>query len=86
LIQWQCFWSIEPPLAERIELAIGLLASLTANINRDSKRKPEPYSALDWMSGLGLWEKELPQEEESEVMTAEALIRAFDSIIEKQPN
>jgi hypothetical protein len=77
------FWGLEPPLADRIEWAIGVLASLTANINRDSKRKPDPFVAQDFMIQ---WEKHLVEAEEEAPpgMTPEEIIGAFDRLIAQQ--
>jgi hypothetical protein len=84
LIEWQIFWALEPPLADRLELAIGILCSLTANINRDSKRRPQPFEAKDFMIH---WEERLkePQpEQQAQSMSPEEILAAFDQLIADQ--
>lgn len=84
---WLAYWTLEPPLADRIELAIGILASLLAEINRDSKRRPEPFSPADFMVRWSDRLEQAEQEEEPEEgtgMSPEQIIAAFDRIIEQQ--
>jgi hypothetical protein len=78
---------MEPPLGNRLELAIGVLSSLTANIHRDPKRRPEPFAAkdfiMDWEKLLAAdLDKEKPKQEE--YMSAEQILVSFDKLIEKQ--
>lgn len=40
---------MEPFGDRRMDLLIGLLCSVLANINRDPKTKPQPYKAEDFM-------------------------------------
>jgi len=47
---WQIFYSIEPFGENRAELRHGQQMALAANINRDTKRRPEPYNALEFMN------------------------------------
>ena len=80
---------MEPPLADRLELAIGILCSLTANINRDSKRRPEPFTAQDFIAP---WDRRLEEarnaearnEEPDEVMTPDQILSGFEKMIERQ--
>lgn len=64
----QEYYSIEPYGEYREELRNGTLCSLTANINRDSKSCPEPYTALDFMHFT-----ERPKEPEAPVEDPEVL-------------
>lgn len=48
--EWQQYYSIEPFGEYRSELRHGQHMALTANINRDSKVRPEPFSAQDFMN------------------------------------
>lgn len=46
---WMEYASIEPFGEERDDYRSGIVASVIANVNRDSKTRPEPYSPLDFM-------------------------------------
>lgn len=81
LIAWQVYWTIEPPLADRIEIAIGILASLMANINRDAKRRAEPFEPRDFMVD---WLGRLEEKPEQEGMSPEEILSAFDRLIRAQ--
>ena len=49
LLELELFYSIEPFGEFRHELRNGMGMALLANINRDPKAKPEPFSASDFM-------------------------------------
>jgi len=46
---WQAEYQREPWGDFRTDLSAGLVAATLANVNRDPKSKPVPYSALDFM-------------------------------------
>jgi hypothetical protein len=48
--EWQRYFNIEPFGEYRAELRHGQQMALTANMNRDSKQKPEPYTPWDFMN------------------------------------
>lgn len=52
LAGWMAYSSIEPFGEYRSELRHGQQMALQANINRDNKRKPDPYVAGDFMNFL----------------------------------
>ena len=52
LAGWMAYAAIEPFGEYRHELRHGQQMALQANINRDSKRKHEPYCAADFMNFL----------------------------------
>jgi hypothetical protein len=45
---WLAYRLVEPWGEDRADLRIGYLTSLTANVHRDSKRKPQPFSPSDF--------------------------------------
>lgn len=49
LSEWMAYDRIDPFGEERGDLRAGILASLLANINRDRKKKSDPFSPLDFM-------------------------------------
>lgn len=49
LQEWQAYLRAEPLSADRTEVMLAQLAALTANINRDSKKKPDPYTVREFM-------------------------------------
>ena len=46
---WQAEYNRQPWGDFRTDLAGGMVASVLANVNRDPKAKPIPYSAIDFM-------------------------------------
>lgn len=52
LLSWVAF-SREEPFGElREDLRFGTIAALTANVNRDSKKRPRPYEPSDFFPAL----------------------------------
>src|SRR5512146_862251 len=49
LQDWADYYALEPWGERRADLRNGILCSLTANMNRDKKKKPEPFKATDFM-------------------------------------
>lgn len=55
LTEWIAYQQLEPMQAERsdrIELLLGQLLVLLANVNRDTKKRKRPYSLEDFMPWL----------------------------------
>jgi hypothetical protein len=75
------YWSIEPPLAERLEIAIATLTSMTANINRDPKKRPEPFTAKDFMRQ---WWEAPDQEPDDNGMSPEHVMSVMDRLMRDQ--
>lgn len=48
-MEWMAYEAIEPFGEIRAEQRNGLTCSVIANVNRDSKVKPEPFSHSDFM-------------------------------------
>lgn len=63
------FYNIEPFGEFRSELRHGQSMAMTANMNRDTKAKPEPFEAFDFMSFV-----EKPKERELTPEEVEALL------------
>ena len=49
LTEWMAYYSLEPWGEWRADLRMARIAALLANINRDTERKPEPYTEEDFM-------------------------------------
>lgn len=47
--EWLALYRIDPWGEWRDDLRSGIVASVVANVNRDSKRKPEPFTAQDFV-------------------------------------
>lgn len=43
------YWRLEPPIETRIDFGFAQLAALLANIHRDAKRRPKPFSPRDFL-------------------------------------
>jgi len=59
---WQVLYMREPWGDLASDLRAGIVASTIANVNRDPKRKPQPYVADDFVRGPA-WQQEAPEEE-----------------------
>lgn len=46
---WAALYSIDPWGEQRGDLRAAIVASLIANVNRDTKRRPEPFRPDDFM-------------------------------------
>lgn len=64
---WMDYHGIEPFGEFREELRHGNKMALIANINRDSKARPEPFKAVDFMNFHN------PPEEKERIYTVEEL-------------
>lgn len=49
LTEWMAYESLEPFPAERNDQDIAMLAALTANANRDTKKRSKPYELVDFL-------------------------------------
>lgn len=49
LTQWVQFDALDPIGERRGDIRMAQLCALTANINRDAKRKPEPFQLAEFM-------------------------------------
>lgn len=57
LSEWQAWEEVNGPLgAERADWAMAQLASLTAEVNRDTKRRSSPFRIGEFM----LWKRPAP--------------------------
>lgn len=52
LNEWMVYDSIEPFGEYRAELRHGQAMAMMANLNRDSDKRPEPFTARDFMNFL----------------------------------
>jgi len=63
LAGWMAYGALEPFGEYRSELRHGQQMALQANINRDSKQKPDPYAPGDFMNFIDQPEPSEPPEE-----------------------
>lgn len=83
------YYSLEPWGPERADLNAGIIASMIANVNRDSKRRPEPFTAADFMPKYGP-EPEAEAEDADDGMAPEKVmvvmerLRIHQDMVEKQ--
>ena len=54
-IEWRHYADLEPFGEWRADYRAGLICALIANVNRDPKKTPKPFSAADFMQQ---WDKE----------------------------
>ena len=55
--EWQAYFRIEPFGEGMADLRAGIVASVIANVNRDAKKRSQPYEPLDFMPHAKLDEK-----------------------------
>ena len=67
---WQADYNRAPWGDFRTDLAGGMVASVLANVNRDVKQKPTPYSAIDFM----------PLQREPEEVVQESPVDFFNNL------
>jgi hypothetical protein len=48
-LEWQAYATLEPFDEVRGDFRSALIASVLANVNRDSKKKPEPFKIQDFL-------------------------------------
>jgi hypothetical protein len=48
-VEWQTYFRAEPFGEMRADLRIGNLCALVANLFRDEKKRPDPYTAADFV-------------------------------------
>jgi len=72
LNEWYAYMNIEPFGEFRSELRHGSIMALHANLNRDSKQRSEPFTAMDFMNFV-----ERPPEK---ILTPEEIEACFDKI------
>lgn len=49
LAEWLALYAVDPWGEQRADLRSGIVASTLANIHRDPKQKPQPFTAQDFM-------------------------------------
>lgn len=92
--EWASLYAIDPWDGERDDLLMGILASTLANVNRDSKKRPDPFTAAefspDWFGVDADGERHLKTQEEladatDATLAALAAIRALNGNHDRQP-
>jgi len=70
LMEWADFYHQEPFGELRNDIRAGLVCSLIANANRDTKRHPQPYEITDFL----LYQERPPQKKQSAEEMRELLL------------
>lgn len=76
------FWSIEPPVVDRLEIAIANLAALTANLHRDRKSRPEPFTFENFRFNWSKIQDDEPSTDEG--MAPETIMPVMESFLKRQ--
>jgi hypothetical protein len=61
LTEWEAYAALEPFGEERGDLRAGVVASVIANVNRDPKKRREPFEPKDFMPRFGETERAKPE-------------------------
>lgn len=82
LAEWIAFYRIEPFGEVRGDLQAGIIASVIAEGNRDSKKRPKPYTPLDFIPDFAnefaqVAETKKAQTPEEQIAIVELLNRRF---------
>ena len=67
LSEWMAFGQLEPFGEERADLRMGILAALIANVNRDPKKTPQPFTPQDFMPNFDDSLREKPKQTAKEL-------------------
>jgi hypothetical protein len=62
LAEWEAYYHMEPFGEERADLRAGIVASTVANVQRDRKKKPQPFKPEDFMPKFNKPRKQTPAE------------------------
>ena len=62
LAEWMAYSQVEPFGEFRQDLRIAMLWCILANVNRDTKKHPKPYTVSDFLDAFEV--AELPSEDE----------------------
>lgn len=65
LREWKAFENISPFGEQREDIRIAALSAVIANVNRDSKRKPQPYKIEDFLLRMDSVPTERPKKTQS---------------------
>lgn len=80
LSEWMAFAQLEPFGERNRDLSIGLMTSLLANVNRDKKRKKEPFVPEDFMPSTYEMRLRIKKEQEQKENSSNFLLTAFRSL------
>ncbi len=72
IAEWMAYDNLEPFGEYRSELRHGQSMAMTANMNRDSKERPEPYGAMDFMNYI-----ERPAEKKLSLEEVNSIFQGF---------
>lgn len=59
--EWQIYERLEPFAPDRIDVGMARICAVLANINRDSDKKPDPYTLADFMPPWQINEDSKPE-------------------------
>jgi hypothetical protein len=75
------YWQLEPTAETRIDVGFAQLSALLANINRDPKKRAQPYEAKDFLPQWG--GKTPPSKMDPKVVQAN-LLAAFGGKVKRK--
>ncbi len=78
------YYTLEPWGGERADLNAGIIASTIANVNRDSKRRPDPFTAAEFMPKYGGAVPEPEAEDEEDGMAPEKVAAVMERMMQAQ--
>ncbi|WP_425129434.1 phage tail assembly protein T [Burkholderia vietnamiensis] len=61
-VEWMAFFDMEPWGSHIDDLRAGTIASMVANVNRDTEKRPDPYEPLHFIT----WNDRRASEKEPE--------------------
>jgi len=77
LNEWFAYMNIEPFGSIWDDIRHAQIQAMTANLNRDSKAKPEPYNADDFRNFKERKEDEVVREEDTDILSAQIRSQIF---------
>ena len=74
LSEWEAYDKLDPVGDWRSDYRMANIMAMIANVNRDSKKKPEPYNILDFMPE---WDGSKEEKQQSVEDQKRILLEAF---------
>ena len=60
--EWQAFSLLNPFLPERVDFGLAQISCILANVNRDTKEHPKPFTIADFMPKYDPFDEEAKKE------------------------
>ena len=80
LVEWRAYYAMEPFGEAQADHRAGVLTALLANINRDPKRRSEPFAPTDFMPDRTLTPAERAAQDAPQQLSQEAFMAYIETL------